>query len=119
MTEAMIAPLIPMVVTLITLGMPVAIVFIVKYFKLKHRELDLDAEHQKKWTEEQRRQLEHRVASLENAMQTVLQIATRLPAAPQLGLGATVTPQQLLQAGAEGPPLAPPGLGLPAQRERG
>ena len=38
---------IPMVVTFITLGMPVAIVFIVKYFALKHRELDLDAEHQK------------------------------------------------------------------------
>ena len=119
MNPMTLEPLIPILTTLIALGMPVAIVFIVKYFTLKHRELDLDAEHQKKWTEEQRRQLEHRVASLENAMQTVLQIATRLPAAPPLGLGAMVTPQQLVQAGAEGPPLAPPGQAFPAQRERG
>jgi len=121
MNEAMLAPLIPMVVTLITLGMPVAIVFIVKWFKLKNRELELDADHQRKWTEEQRRQLEQRVASLETAMQATLQIiAPRVPTAPPpQGIPPLPTHAQQFAQVAEAPPLPSPGdPGLPGRRER-
>ena len=109
-----------MVVTLITLGMPVAIVFIVKWFKLKNRELELDSEHQKKWTEEQRRQLEQRVQALETAMQATLQIiAPRVPAPAPQGIPPLPTQAQQFAQVAEGPPLAAPGdPGLPGRRER-
>ncbi len=115
MTPEMLGPLIPMVTTFIVFAVPVSIVFITKYFKLKNRELDIEAELQKKWGEDNRRQLEARVASLENAVNAVLQIVA--PRAPQ-----PTSHDQLAQLSqvAEAPPqgggqfLAPPGT-----RERG
>ena len=80
MDKASLEVLMPVLATLIVFAMPVAIVFITRYFKLKHHELDIEAELQKKWTEESRRQTEARLASLENAMQAVLQIVA--PRAP-------------------------------------
>ena len=126
MNPEMLAPLIPMVATLIVFGMPVAIVFINRYFKLKNRELELDAEHQKKWTEEQRRQLEARVQNLEVAMQATLQtLASRgplaqpaMPAAPQ-GIPPLPTAAQQFAQVADGPPQsAPADPGQPGRRER-
>ena len=48
MNSEMLANMIPIVAILATFGFPPAIVFIIKYFKLKHRELDIEAELQKK-----------------------------------------------------------------------
>jgi hypothetical protein len=112
MEPAAIKALMPVLATLIVFGMPVAIVFVNRYFKLKHRELELEADLQAKWTEESRRQLEARVAQLEGTMGAVLQlVAPRGPANVQ------AQASQLL-AVAEPPPdaLAPAALG---QRERG
>lgn len=114
MNAAMLEAIVPIAAMLTFFGMPVAIVFINKYFKLKHRELDVEAELQKKFTEEHRRQMEARLAGLENAMQAVLQIvAPRVPPASQ-------TEAQQLSAVAEPPPLgAVEPSPAPGQRERG
>jgi hypothetical protein len=117
MEPALARALIPVGTTLIVFAMPVAIVFITRYFKLKNRELDVEAEIQKRWTEESRRQLEARVASLENAVSAVLQIvAPRQVAQPPQGAAAAQA--QLAQV-AE-PPPSPGGAQLAAPlRERG
>lgn len=115
MTPEMLERLIPIVSVLAVFGMPVAIVFMTKYFKLRNRELEVEADLQKKWTEESRRQLEARVASLENAVNAVLQIVAPRSQQP--------TQEQLARMAqlAEGPPQATPDTAAAAtgQRERG
>ena len=114
MNSEMLVSLIPIVAILATFGFPPAIVFIVKYFKLKNRELDIEAELQKKWGEDNRRQLEARVASLETAVSAMLQIVVPRPQTQQ-------APSQLEQLArvAEGPPPAGDAAALPpGQRER-
>jgi hypothetical protein len=44
MNEAMLQLLIPIIAILVTFGFPVALVFTLKWFKLKDKELQLDAE---------------------------------------------------------------------------
>ena len=110
--------MIPIISVLAVFGMPVAIIFVSKYFKLKNRELEVDAEIQKKFTEESRRNLEQRVTQLEGAMQMVLQVVSgRAPQQPQ------ATAQQLAQLAqvAEAPPRPQPAPGQAAagSRERG
>jgi hypothetical protein len=53
---------------LICLGTPVAIVFTVKHFKLRHRELELDAELHGKRTQARLQAIETRLAALETAL---------------------------------------------------
>jgi hypothetical protein len=60
--------LIPIVSCLVVFGMPVAIVFINKHFKLKNRELELDAELHGKELEMRLRSLEARQAAIESAL---------------------------------------------------
>jgi hypothetical protein len=53
---------------LICLGMPVAIIFTVKHFKLRHRELDLEAELHGKQTQARLAAIEARLGTLETAL---------------------------------------------------
>jgi hypothetical protein len=58
----------PVLATLFTFGMPVAIVWIVKHFKLKNRELELEAQIHSKDLELRLRTLEARQAAVEAAL---------------------------------------------------
>jgi hypothetical protein len=53
---------------LICLGTPLAIVFTVKHFKLRHRELDLEAELHGKQTQARLAAIESRLGTLETAL---------------------------------------------------
>ena len=61
------AVLIPIAVTAIVFGMPVALVFMNKFFKLKEKELALEAEAQR-WAERQYSALDSRVQRLESVL---------------------------------------------------
>jgi|SRR5712664_878740 len=58
----------PVLGALVCLGMPVVIVFTVKYFKLRHRELDLEAELHGKQTQGRLAAIEARLGTLETAL---------------------------------------------------
>ena len=66
----------PVLGALICLGMPVLIVFTVKHFKLRHRELDLEAELHGKQTQARLAAIEARLGTLETALGALV----RLPA---------------------------------------
>jgi len=70
----------PVLGALIALGMPAVIVFTVKHFKLRHRELELEAELHGKQTQNRLAALEARLGSLETALGAL----ARLPAASSL-----------------------------------
>lgn len=59
--------IIPIAVTAIVFGMPVALVFMSKFFKLKEKELALEAEAQR-WAEKQYGALDSRVQRLESVL---------------------------------------------------
>jgi hypothetical protein len=65
---AVLESLVPLVGIAASLGMPVAIFFIHKYFKLRNRELDAEIEARRAWTEKERSLFEARVDSLEAAL---------------------------------------------------
>lgn len=67
MSPDILQMLIPIVAILATFGFPVALVFVFKYFKLKDRELQLEADAQK-WVREQHQLLESRVQRLESVV---------------------------------------------------
>jgi len=67
MTSDMIGALIPIVAVLATFGFPVAIVFVLKYFKLKERELAIDVETRQK-AQQQQLAIEERVRRLEDVL---------------------------------------------------
>src|SRR5437588_9686460 len=58
----------PVLAALFTFAMPVAIVYVVKYFKLKNRELELEAQFHAKDLELRLRMLEARQAATEAAL---------------------------------------------------
>jgi hypothetical protein len=58
----------PVLGALVCLGMPVAIVFTVKHFKLRHRELELEAELHGKQTQARLAAIEARLGTLETAL---------------------------------------------------
>src|SRR5438105_13384401 len=58
----------PVLVALIVLGMPAVIVFTVKHFKLRHRELELEAEVHGKQTQARLAAVEARLVTLETAL---------------------------------------------------
>src|ERR1700730_13424898 len=65
---ALLESLVPIVAITASLGLPVAIVFIHKYFKLRNRELDAEIEARRAWTEKERSLFEARVDRLEAAL---------------------------------------------------
>jgi hypothetical protein len=60
--------LVPVLGVLICLGMPAVIVYTVKHFKLRHRELDLEAELHGKQTQARLAAIEARLGTLETAL---------------------------------------------------
>ena len=77
---ALAEALVPAFGVLVCFGLPVALVFTVKHFKLRHRELDLEAELHGKQTQNRLAALEARLGSLETALGAL----ARLPAASSL-----------------------------------
>jgi hypothetical protein len=71
MDPAILERLIPIVAIIFTFGMPVAIIWTVKYFKLKHRELDLEASLHGKELELRLRTLEARQMAVESALTAI------------------------------------------------
>jgi hypothetical protein len=67
MSSEMIAALIPIVSVLAVFGFPVAIVFVIKYFKLKERELAVEMESRQR-SERQQLAIEQRVERLEEVL---------------------------------------------------
>ena len=60
--------LVPVLGALICLGMPVAFVYTLKHFKLRHRELELEAELHGKQTQSRLAAIEARLGTLETAL---------------------------------------------------
>ena len=60
--------LVPVLGALICLGMPVALVFTLKHFKLRHRELELEAELHGRQTQTRLAAIEARLGTLETAL---------------------------------------------------
>jgi len=67
MSSEMIAAFIPIVSVLAVFGFPVAIVFVIKYFKLKERELALEVESRER-SHKQQFAIEQRVERLEGVL---------------------------------------------------
>jgi hypothetical protein len=61
----------PIFAIIFTFGMPVAVVWTIKHFKLKHRELDLEAELHGKELDLRLRSLEARQAAVESALTAI------------------------------------------------
>jgi hypothetical protein len=86
MSSEMIQALIPIVSVLAVFGFPVAIVFVLKYFKLKERELALEAESRER-TQKQQVAIEQRVERLEGVVLSLdhdvrARLGIEQPAAP-------------------------------------
>src|SRR5438309_6605634 len=64
----LIKGLVPILGALICLGMPVVFVFTLKHFKLRHRELELEAELHGKQTQSRLAAIEARLGTLETAL---------------------------------------------------
>jgi len=65
---ALAEALVPAFGVLVCFGLPVALVFTVKHFKLRHRELDLEAELHGKQTQARLAAIEARLGMLEAAL---------------------------------------------------
>ena len=79
MNVAMLEVLIPIVAIVVTFGFPVALVFTLKWFKLKERELQIDAELRKTAGQA----LESRVQRLESVLLALdADLRAKLAAAP-------------------------------------
>ena len=93
MSSEMLAALIPIVSVLAVFGFPVAIVFVIKYFKLKERELALEADSRER-SQRQQLAIEQRVERLEGVLLSldhdvrarlgIEQPAAPLPSRPEL-----------------------------------
>ena len=69
--QKLVMYLVPIVAILATFGTPVAIVWVIKHFKLRHRELDLEAQLHGKELELRLRTLEARQAAIETALTAI------------------------------------------------
>jgi hypothetical protein len=108
MNSEMLGALIPIVSVLAVFGFPVAIVFVIKYFKLKERELSLEVDSRER-SQRQQLAIEQRVERLEGVLVSldhdvrarlgIEQPATPLPSRPDLLEG---PPAAAGQGGAEG-----------------
>jgi hypothetical protein len=75
--------IVPIVAMISIFGMPVAIVFVLKHFKLKERELALDAGLD---AEERYKKLEGRLERIEKSLGSLQSEMRQLPAAPKAEL---------------------------------
>jgi len=71
MDPAILERLIPIIAIVVPIAMPVAIVWTVKFFKLKHRELDLEAELHGKQMELRLQSLAAPQAAIESALTAI------------------------------------------------
>jgi hypothetical protein len=74
--------IVPIVAMITIFGMPVAIVYVLKHFKLKERELALE----ERASDEEYKALESRLARVEKQLGTVQAEMRQLPAAPKAEL---------------------------------
>ena len=86
MSSEMIQALIPIVSVLAVFGFPVAIVFVLKYFKLKERELAIEVESRER-SQKQQLAIEQRVERLEGVLLSLdhdvrARLGIEQPAAP-------------------------------------
>lgn len=65
---AVLEAMIPLVGILASLGLPVALLYTYKHFKLRNRELDAEIEARRYWSESERARFEARVDRLESAL---------------------------------------------------
>jgi len=75
--HAIVEGLVPCVVMLALGAIPVSLVFISKYFKLKTRELELEAELHGREAQARIRALETRQAAMENGLDAMVQAISR------------------------------------------
>jgi hypothetical protein len=92
----------PVLGALIVLGMPAVIVFTVKHFKLRHRELELEAELHGKQTQDRLAAIEARLGSVETALGAL--VRGPLPAALQEGRSLLEAPPSSSEAPAGSDP---------------
>ena len=83
--QKLVMYLVPIIAILATFGAPVAIVWMVKHFKLKHRELDIEAQLHGKELELRLRTLEARQAAVETAL-TAIGAKSSLPPVERMSL---------------------------------
>jgi hypothetical protein len=69
--QKLVMYLVPIVAILAVFGMPVAILWILKHFKLRHRELEVEAQLHGKELEMRLRSLEARQAAIETALTAI------------------------------------------------
>ena len=100
MTENMVYALIPIVSVLAVFGLPVAIIFMLKYFKLKERELNLEVEGRQQ-SQQQQLVIEERVRRLEDVLLSLDHDVRARLGMGQPGASVTSRPD-LLEAPAEG-----------------
>jgi hypothetical protein len=98
---ALAEALVPAFGVLVCFGLPVALVFTVKHFKLRHRELDLEAELDGKQTQARLAAIEARLSTLETALGALV----RGPASelPRERLSLLEPPASPSEAAAESP----------------
>jgi|SRR4051812_12676065 hypothetical protein len=92
----------PVLGALICLGMPAVIVFTVKHFKLRHRELELEAELHGRQTQARLSALEARLGTLETALGALVRSPS--PASLQDRMSMLEPPASPAEAPAESDP---------------
>ena len=111
MSPGMLEALIPIVSVLAVFGMPVALVFVHKYFKIKERELALEGEA-RTWAEKKQQALEQRVKRLEDVL-----ISLDQDVRARMGLGQAAPLPNERRALMEGPAGAEP-VSAPPDRNK-
>ncbi len=97
MSPALVEAFIPVMGMLVVFGMPVAILFVLKWFKLKEREMALEGEA-RQWAEKKQAALEERVKRLEDVL-----ISLDQDVRARLGLGQEGAPPHAQRELMEGP----------------
>ncbi|TMB06553.1 MAG: hypothetical protein E6J64_07880 [Deltaproteobacteria bacterium] len=105
MSSEMIQALIPIVSVLAVFGFPVAIVFVLKYFKLKERELAIEVESRER-SQKQQLAIEQRVERLEGVL-----LSLDHDVRARLGIEQSVAPLPSRPELLEAPPEAQAGEG--------
>jgi hypothetical protein len=100
MDSALVQQFIPMVAIVMTIGLPIGIVFITKYFAFRHRELDAELEARKMLSNRDRVELEKRIERLESVVMGARVQAAELyappPSLPNEPIAGAVKPREQL-----------------------
>ncbi len=92
MDSNVIGELIPIVAILATFGCPVGIVFVLKHFAFKHRELEAELEARKMLSNRDRAELEKRIERLESVVMGARVAGAVAPLAPASASSALYEP---------------------------